>query len=546
MKAKRYLLTLAVVAILQGTNAMAQDFTKGLLYFNDGNFVLAKKYLLKELSGTNKDQAYYLLGKSYQNQGIKDSSAIYYQKGLEVNPENAFAYVGLGEVALSNNDKKTAEANFKKAKSISSEKKNPALWMAIYAAYMNQATPDVEEANDYINKAKSLNKNFAGIYITEGDILLNQKKIGEAATKYETALYYDKTSKDAFLKLGRIYVKSGNYQQSLDAFNNLYQLDSTYFPVHKERGEVYYAQGKFADAAKSYAKFFAASEPSYNDLVRYALILFFNKDYNKSLEIVKQAQAINPTSPVANRVLAYNFFETKDYANGAKVMEQFMANAKPDDILQSDYEYYARLLSGIGNDSLAVTYFEKATTPKNKIAMAREIQNSYEKMKKYDKVVELYEQLYGSKATVGSQTYFDWAKASYYAGTIMPQLDSLAKTTFLHKADSLFGIFTDKQPELYFGFLYRARVNATLDPDNTKGLAKPYYEKLAAILEPKGELKFDPAKVEKKKELTEAYLYLGYQYYLQNDAVNAKATYTKVLLLDPTNEQAKSALKGLK
>lgn len=545
MKAKRYLLTLAAVATLCGTSAMAQDFTKGLLYFNDGNFVLAKKYLLKDLNGANKDQAYYLLGKNYLNQGYKDSAAIYYQKGLQVNPENAFAYVGLGEIALSNGDTKSAEANFKKAKSISSEKKNPALWMAIYAAYMNQATPNTEDANDYLNKAKSINKNFAGIYITEGDILLNQKKIGEAATKYETAIYYDKTSKEALLKLGRIYVKSGNYQQSLDAFNNLYQLDSTYFPVHKERGEVYYAQGKFTDAAKSYAKFFAASEPSYNDLVRYALILFFNKDYNKSLEIIKQAQAIDPKSPVANRVLAYNFFQTRDYASGVKVMEQFMVNTKPDEILQSDNEYYARLLSGAGNDSLAVTYFEKATTPKNKTAMAIEIKNSYEKMKKYDKAAEIYGQIYEGKA-VDSKTCFEWARDNYFAATSMQQLDSLTKITYLHKADSLLAIFTEKQPDNYMGYLYRGRVNSNLDPQSTQGLAKPYYDKVVAILEPKGDTKLDPAKVEKKKELIEAYSCLGYIYFLEKDMVNAKATFSKLLLLDPTNDKVKSALEGLK
>lgn len=537
MKAKRFLLTLVAITTFFGSSVMAQGFTKGLLYFNDGNFVLAKKYLVMELNGANKDQAYYLLGKNYQNQGIKDSASIYYQKGLEVNPENAFAYVGLGELALAEGNVKLAETNFKKARSISSEKKNPALWTAIYSAYMSQATPDVEKANEFLSKAKNINKNFAGIYIAEGDILLKEAKIGEAATKYETAIYYDKTSKEAFLKLGRIYVKGGNYQQSLNAFDNLYQLDSTYFPVYKERGEVYYAQGKYADAAVSYSRFFAASEPSYNDLVRYALILFFNKDYNKSLEIVKQAQAINPTSPVANRVLAYNFFETKDYTSGVKVMEQFMVNTKPEDILQSDNEYYARLLSFSGNDSLAIVYYDKATTPKNKTSMIREIQNSYEKMKKYDKVVEIYEQLYEGKTTLGAQTYFDWAKACQYAVSTAPQIDSLTKANYLHKADSLYGIYSDKAPESYFGFLYRARINVQLDPESNQGLAKPYYEKVVTLLEPKGE---------KKKELIEAYWYLGYNALVKKDIETSKSFFNKILILDPTNEQAKTFLKSFK
>lgn len=541
MKAKRYLLTLALASILFGVSVSAQDFTKGLLYFNDGNFVLAKKYLQRELNGANKDQAYYLLGKNYQNQGIKDSAAIFYKKGIEVNPENAFAYVGLGEIALNNGDAKEAKANFKKAKSISSEKKNPALWMAIYAAYMNQATPDVEEANEYFEKAKSINKNFAGIYITEGDVLLGQKKIGEAATKYETAIYYDKASKEAFLKLGRIYVKSGNYQQSLDAFNNLYALDSTYFPVHKERAEVYYAQDKMDEAAKSYAKFFAASEPSYNDLVRYALILFLNKDYNKSLVIAREAQAINPKSTTVNRVLAYNCYETKEYANGVKVMEQFLADTKPEDVLSYDYEYYARLLAAVGSDSLAIANYEKAMNPKNpknNLNITREIQKLYEKMKRYDKVVEIYEKFYANAKSVPTTGYFEWAKNYYYAATQNgTAIDTVAKMKYFQHADSLFGILTQLNPDWYVAYLYRARVVCNFDQDNTKGLAKPYYEKVVEFLEPKGE---------RKNELSEAYLYLGFQYYLAKDKEKAISTYKKVLLLDPSNDVAKKAIEGLK
>lgn len=536
MKTRRYLLVFTALLSCISGSVLAQDFRKGLLYYNDNNFDLAKKYLLKELGGQNKDQAYYLLGNVYERQSMLDSATFYFQKGVDVNPDNAFALVGLGETALAKGDVKSAEGFFKRAKSVSAEKKNPALWVAIYSAYMNQKTPNVESANEFLDKAKNINKSFAGIYIAEGDVLLKGGKIGDAATKYETALYYDNASKSALLKLGRIYVKSGNYDQSLETFNKLYQLDSTYFPVHKERGEVYYAQGKYADAAKSYAKFFAAAEPSYNDLVRYALILFFNKDYSNSLTILKEAQAINPNNPVANRVLAYNMFQTEDYANGVKVMEQFMAKTNPDDIIQNDYEYYAKMLSKTGNDSLAAIYFEKAITPKNKSAMYREIQTCYEHMKRFDKVVGMYDNLYSGKSGVSSQTYLDWAKANYFAGTANG-VDSLAKMKYLHAADSLYGVFSEKNPENYIGYFWRARINAMFDPETTQALAKPYYEKVVAILEPEST---------RKKELVEAYLYLGYQAYLSKDKENSRNLFNKVLTLDPTNETAKSALAGIK
>lgn len=537
MKTRRFLLLFVAILTLVGGNVLAQDFNKGLLYYNDNNTVLAKKYLLRELNGANKDQAYYLLGKVYERSAMSDSAKYYFQKGIEVNPENAFAYVGLGEVTLAAGDKKQAEGFFKKAKGISKEKKNPALWVAIYSAYINQKNPDVETANEFLSKAKDINKTFPGIYIAEGDYLMQQSKIGEAATKYENALYYDANSKEALLKLGRIYVKSGNYNSSLESFDKLYKLDSTYFPVHKERGEVYYAQGKYQDAAKSFAKFFAAAEPSYNDLVRYAFILFFNKDYATSLTILKQAQVINPNNMIANRVLAYNMYQTEDYANGVKAMEQFLSKSQPEDIIPSDYEYYGRLLSKVGNDSLAAVYFEKAITPKNRTAMYREIQTSYENLKKYDKVAEVFQVLYGDKPSVGAQVYLDWAKAHYYAGTAQQGLDSLTKTRHLQEADSLYGALVSKVPDYYIGYIWRARINGLFDLDGTKGLSKPYYEKVVELLEPKGE---------RKKELVEAYMYLAYQSYLAKDKENSKNLFNKVLTLDPTNEKAKTALDGLK
>ena len=70
------------------------------------------------------------------------------------------------------------------------------------------------------------------------------------------------------------------------------------------------------------------------------------------------------------------------------------------------------------------------------------------------------------------------------------------------------------------GYFWRARVNAILDPNTELGLAKPYYEKVVEILE-----KTNTA--ERKKEMIEAYQYLGYYYYLKEDMTNSLIYFNK-------------------
>jgi tetratricopeptide (TPR) repeat protein len=93
------------------------------------------------------------------------------------------------------------------------------------------------------------------------------------------------------------------------------------------------------------------------------------------------------------------------------------------------------------------------------------------------------------------------------------------------------------KPDLPTGYLFRARVNASMDSTSEKGLARPYYEKLLTLIES------DTAKY--RKEIVESYSYLGYYYYLQNDIPTAKSYFQKVLVLDPENPQAKEAVKKL-
>jgi tetratricopeptide (TPR) repeat protein len=105
------------------------------------------------------------------------------------------------------------------------------------------------------------------------------------------------------------------------------------------------------------------------------------------------------------------------------------------------------------------------------------------------------------------------------------------------KADSAFNQLITKVPDLAIAYFWQARVKTNFDPESDSGFAKTYYEQFITLS------KEDTAKF--KKELIEAYSYLGYYHYLKEDNENSKVYWQKVYALDPNNNQAIEALKNL-
>ena len=106
-------------------------------------------------------------------------------------------------------------------------------------------------------------------------------------------------------------------------------------------------------------------------------------------------------------------------------------------------------------------------------------------------------------------------------------------------ADSAFAKAAEMNAEGYRANLYRARTNSRMDESSEKGLAKPYYEKVVAVLSTKNDPRYNDI-------LIEAYSYLGYYSLIKKQNAVSKDYWNKILTLDPGNVTAKKALSGLK
>lgn len=200
-----------------------------------------------------------------------------------------------------------------------------------------------------------------------------------------------------------------------------------------------------------------------------------------------------------------------------------------DKLEASDYKYYGDLLLKLKMDSLAVlNYQQSLTLNPNQADVASDIAENFFKRRKYPEAITAYETL--SKVREGKLLSTDLYRLgqAYY------------QTSQFDKADTTFTKFAELQSKITIGYIWLGRTRAQLDPDAKLDGAKTAYEKVIEIASPA------PDANNNKKDLIEAYEYIGF-YYSQRDNLNeAKAAFEKVLTLDPNSAKAKEVLRLLK
>ena len=539
---KKYSILIVVLVYSLSLNA---QLSKGIDAMYSGMFKSAGVYLNKALSGSQPEaEACYYLGELYRLTGKNDSALLYYERGIK-DPVNGVLCLAAKAGLLMGSDADQAESLMKKARSVKEYKKNPALYVALARAYAMNNKP--VKAIECLDLAKEVNKSYTGIYLAEGDFLLADasKNAGEAASKYETALYFDTNCLPAYVKLANIYFQARNYSIAMQYITKGKSIDPLYPPLLKMEGDICYEKGQYSEAVKNYAEYIKSPESGISDQVRYSYALFFNKDYQKSLEVINGIIKNNHGDLVLTRLMAYNLYETGDFRKGLESMNDFFHSAKPTNIIFNDYKYHARLLEKNNQDSLAIISYQKVLETGNSPEdFYKEIALTYEKMKKYPEAASFFEKHMKAGNHIVPADLLYWGRDCYFAAGAIDSVTIAAnplkgdeRKALYQKADSIFGDFANRYPEHYMGYFWRARVNAILDPETTLGLAKPYYEKVTELLEKPGN--------EKKKELIEAYQYLGYYYYLKEDVTNSLLFWNKIIGIDPNHTVALQAIDGM-
>ncbi|MBA3970545.1 MAG: tetratricopeptide repeat protein [Bacteroidetes bacterium] len=478
------------------------------------------------LSQPNNGEYYFYSGENYFKNDNLEMANTMYQKGADVNATNALPYVGLGKVQWYKNQSAEAKANFFKATTLAAGK-NATVLMKIAEVYISAPTKNLPDAFTLLAQATKLEpKNPEGFILT-GDAFLEQNNGTKAVENYEKAGALDPKSPRALLKQGQVWNRAKNYNLAIDTYKKAKNIDSTFAPAFREAADIYIKANRFGEAVYNMKKYLALNNDC-SAKSKYSGVLNQARMYKESVEAGKEALKCVPVNPYTYRYMAYSQFETADYAGGMENINNFFTNAPADKIIPLDYEYRAKLLSKTGKDSLAIADFTKALELQpEKIELKGDIANAYIKMKKYPEAIASYKEKI-EKGKPNANDYFGIGRAYYYSKDFI-------------NADSSFSQIIKSQPELGLGYIWKAKatVQQEVVMKSENWNAKSLYEQYIS--------KIKPEEVEKsKKELVEAYTYLGAYYAKKNDCTNTKLNFQKVLELDPANAQAKKVVAGLK
>ncbi len=479
----------------------------------------------------NNGQAWFLLGENYYANEQLDSAQAAYQRGAQVEPLMPLNAVGLAKVMQARGRTTEARAAFDAsiAKAIEKASKTPkpmqaSVYREAAEGLINGAVKDPTTALDFVEKAIALNPADAELYIVKGDALFEQNPRDASApmVNYKKAGELKAASAKPIARKAFIYYRAKNFDASVAEYDNAIAMDPAYAPAYRGRAEAYYFKRDFAKATADYDRYLELNKGNQSARVRYAQFLFLVGKYPESLALINELQGQGVKNNVLARLKGYNMVELKDTVNAVPALEAYFAVQPQEEVISSDLQYYGKAVALLGNDSLAGEKLLAAARMKNADPeLFMEAGSHFQKARMFKKATEAYR----GKVMSGKVALNDW----YYLGGAANKAREFAT------ADSAWQQYVAKQPNIYQGYLGRARANVGLDPDKKTWQAVPLFEEVVRKMKPE-EITKSP------RDAEEAYFYLGfYHFYSTKDMATAKCWFEKVKANNAGTENTKIA-----
>jgi tetratricopeptide (TPR) repeat protein len=553
------LLSIAGVFLFFAASVFAENNEKGIEYYRAELYGAAKIFFLGQKNQTVTEQAenYYYLGQTYYRLNQLDSAQYYYQKAIDASVEYPFGYIGVGKLTLKN-DAKAAEELFKKANGFA--KKDPSVQTTIAEVYIDAGQYD--NAILALDKARKVNKNYSGIFVAEGDMLMKQAKVGDACARYDNAILFNKSDKVAYLKVAQVY-KNINVSEALNYLDKLIAIDPNYIPAYAEIGDINREEGAYKKALDAYEKFIAIPGVPLLQQERYAQLLYFTDQYDKSLERIHFVLAQDPDNFVMHRIEAYNNYKLENYKLGLEQLSSLLQSTSAERHIYSDYLYLGNMYLKEKQYKEALASFLKAaeldnSKPEINKAMAEAASGSFD----YENAIKYYEKYFEADGdAVVAIDYYYYGNGNFSAArliavpenpneVITPEqatANDVAFNSHIEKGNKAFSEVISRLPNSYLGYLWKANLYTLVDiyiqnkTGNFEGVAKPYVEEALEFM-----VNHNETGARNKDIVNTCYRYLVSYYTIKEDK-DAIIDYSKKILeINPNDEQSKKVLDLLK
>lgn len=414
-------------------------------------------------------------------------------------------------------------------------KKNEDVLVAMGRAFLD--IKDTVNATQYVEYALKANKKYAPAFILQGDIAALNNDGGAAAGYYNQAIYFDPKDPEGYYKYASVYRKIS----PTEAVGRLEELRAQRPDVVVDGmiGHIYYISNEFDKAAESYAKA-DRNKLTEKELTEYAMALYFGQKYSESLEIAKFGLTKLPRDAAFNRLAFFNCTDMEDYPSALNYADALFNKSDSAKFSYYDYTYYGNAYNGNKEYDKAVAMYQKALEQKidnneKRAGVIKQLSDCYLAKEDYSNAIKYYQDYL---TTLGNASANDAAALAQIYIQYADTLSDTARIDMFKKAEQVYVDMEKKYPDaLEYVTFMRARVNSYMDPETKEGLAKPYYEKVMGMIEPRAE-----KSASDNARLVECYRYLGYYYLLKEDKATSTSYWNKILAIDPENEIAKQAL----
>ena len=525
-------ITSLLITLLFAGKIFAQSIDEGKRFLYYDRFNSAKDQFTRLLnSNPNNMEAAYWLGQAYLGQDDINSAKALYQKTIGANPNAPLMLVGMGHIALLENNTADARNRFETAISLTKGKDYNVI-NAIARANVDAKAGDASYA---IQKIQSIpeNKRTAEIWTTLGDAYRKMTDGSNAQLAYQNALGVDPNYARASFMIGRIYQTQGVSQEPyyMRYYNEAMTKDPKFAPVYGWLQEYYYRRD--INKAREYLdKYIGTSDPDTKNCYYQASFLYASGKFQESIRKADECIAAGGQNAYLKLygLKAFAYDRTGDSLNARKFFETYFQKQKPENLESGDYLTYGKvLLKFPGSEAAAASYIEKAivldTLEANKIDYITSVANTYIAAKNYNEAANWYKRLLGIKKNVTKTDLYNAGWNYYKAG-------QGGNFQAYSSADSIFKIYQQKYPDDILGWQLAAYAEANIDSTGKLGLAKPAYEKVIQLASASA----DTARA--KQQLTAAYGYMLATAVKNKDWTNAVMWNDKILSIDPTNASA--------
>ena len=411
-------------------------------------------------------------------------------------------------------------------------KKDPNALLALgRALYEAKDTAQARVFANLANEAVKPKFSFAPAYLLLGDIESLGDDGGKAASFYNQAIHFNPKDPQGYKKWAMVYRKISPSQAAAklqDMKANCPNEDVDAFTGH-----IYMLAGDEKAAYEAYSKA-DVNKLDRTGLNEFARSSYFTGHFADALKASEAGVKLFPRSPIFNRLAMFSNYELKNYDAAKNYIHRYFNETDSAKFSEYDHYYTALIYNALNDKENAYKQYDRALELVNDSSMIKRwdilkaVSDNYVQDKNFPNAIRYYRDFLAAKRNA---TMNDWAGlGSLYSKQSDEAEDAAGKEEALLQADGVYKDMYEKFADAAeYATYMRANINSKLDPDSKKGLAKPYYEKLAEMLS---------SKAEKSKSdismLTTAWHYLmAYNFLQKNDKATAKEYAAKILEINP-------------